>query len=230
MRCLLISILLFITTNCLAIDQELIDGAKKYDAAVESSRKVLEARIASKMPLDEFIKTRHKMTDYSLSNEDREAAKNKIDEENKKWNELNLQYTEAEALVKKLEPLKNEYDKQKNIEFENNQFKITILVITIIVLIFITSFGTFIYFAVAQHKKYQQLLKEGKITQEEYDRIMQQCHQSKSMFSNDLGTNPSTGLPLVGNGVCDAGGNLRGSSETRSSFDYSRNYNSSSMR
>lgn len=81
-------------------------------------------------------------------------------------------------------------------------------------------------FAAAQHRKYQQLLKEGKITQEQYDRIMQHGQRSKSMFSNDLGVNPSTGLPLIGNGVCDAGGTLRGSSPIKSSFDYSRDYSS----
>ena len=176
------------------------------------------------MPLGEFIKELHKTTDSNLSGEDRTTAKNKIDEEDKRWHELNSQYVEAEAMVKKLEPLKKEYDRQEGIEFEKEQFKISIITTIVISLIFITFFGFIIWLMIFQHKKYKQLLKEGKISRKEYDRIMSSCHKSKSMFSNDLGVNPSTGLPLIGNGVCDAGGNLRGSSSSSSSFNASQNY------
>ncbi len=225
MKYLFSIILLFITTSCFSVDQKLIDSAERYGAAVANLHKIFEAIKANTMPLDQFIEELHKTTDDSLSAEARVNAKNKINERHTILDKLNSQYAEAEVEVKRLEPLKKEYDKQKDIEFENKQFRITVLVVVTISLIFITFFGSIIWLAINRHKKYQQLLKDGKITQEEYDRVMKN-HESKSMFSNDLGVNPSTGLPLIGNGVCDAGGNLRGSSPIRSSFDSSQDYRS----
>ena len=217
MRYLLISILLFITINCFAIDQKLINGAKEYEIAEANLHKIFDEINSNSMSLDEFIKELHKTTNNNLSAEDKAVVKNKIDKKHNQLYELNSRHAEAEAVVKKLEPLKKEYDKQKGIEFENKQFSITILVVTTISLIVITFFGAVIWLIISQRKKYQQLLKEGKITQAEYDRIMSSSssYEKSTLFRDDNRTNPATGLRMIGG--CDSGGNPYGSSFNNSS-------------
>lgn len=214
MKYLLTAILLFIAINCFATNQKIIDGAKQYDIAVSNLHKILETIDTNSMSLDEFTEELHKTTDNSLSEEARDAAKNKIDKNHKILDKLNSQYAEAEAEVKKLDPFKKEYDRQKEIEFENKQFVITILAITIISLLLITFFGFAIWFAITRRKKYQHLLKEGKITQEQYDRMMSSTHEKSTLFNDDR-TNPATGLRMTGG--CDSGGNAYGSSSSSSS-------------
>lgn len=222
MKYLLTTILLFITINCFAIDQNLIEGAKEYDKAIANLHKILEVINTDSMSLDEFIDELHKTTDSNLSIADREAAKSKIDEKHKRSYELNLQYAKVEAIVKKLEPLKKEYDKQKELEDEHKEL-IESIIVTMVVSILIAIFGTVIYFVITQQKKYWKLLKSGKITQEEYDRL---TRSSVSSSNNNMGVNPATGLPMTGIGISDVGGNVKGSSSISSTFDYSQDYSS----
>jgi len=203
--------LFFISTCCFAMDQKLIDGANAYEAAVRHLEKI------------ENNLTAQGYFGLWASDDMRNFNPDQIDETDERWHGLSVQYNEAKKTVKKYEPIKNKYDKQKAREEE---IKDTILGVIIIlsILLSILSILAFIFgLIIYQHKKYKRLLKEGKITQEEFNYIMKP-HESKSIFNNDLGVNPSTGLPLIGNGVCDAGGNLRGSSPSSSSFDYSQDY------
>ncbi len=223
MKYLLTSILFLVVASCFAVDQKLADAKEQYSLVelrlseienkIESTKKTMETII-------QWLKWKESQPDRfryeTVINNDRAE----IEEKQRLLDALVTQQTETKKILQQFEPLKNEYYKRKKIENEREEL-IESAIVTIVVSVLIVIFGVIIYFAIIQHKKYRRLLKEGKITQEEYDRIMQ-CQQSKSMFSGDLGVNPSTGLPLIGNGVCDAGGNLRGSSPIRSSFDYSQ--------
>ena len=198
------------------MDHELIDGAKKYDAATAELIGLIHARKAADIPLGEWMAELHKTTDDSLSDSDRKLARNKIDEADKKWNDLNTQIVAAEEVVKKYEPMKKEYDEQKAREEE---IKDTIQNVAITVLI-LSVFISFFWFINYQHKRYKRLLKEGKITQEEYDRIIQSC---KSNTSDDRRTNPATGLTMLSG--CDSAGNAYGCSSSNSStFDVHQDY------
>ena len=225
---LIISILFFIATNCFAIDQKLIDADEQYSVAelklseienkIERTKEELEAVL--RWLKWEEDKTGNFRTESIIKN-----YRTEVEEKQNLLSNLNTQQIETKELLQKLEPIKNEYDKQSKIERKHENLKVSIITTIVISLIFITFFGSIIWLMLFQHKKYKQLLKEGKISRKEYDRIMSSRHESKSMFSNDLGVNPATGLPLIGNGVCDAGGNLRGSS-SNNSFDYSQDYSS----
>jgi hypothetical protein len=214
MKYFILMILIFTSTRCCVIDQKLIDGAEKYDVATVVLSKLVHARIAANMPLGEWMAELHKTTDDSLSDSDRKLARNKIDDADKKWNDLNAQIVVAEEVVKKYEPIKDEYDRQLSREKE---VKDTIQNIATILLI-LSIFASFFWFIIYQQKKYKRLLEAGKITQEEYDQMTKSSHT----FS-DNGVNPSTGLPMTGIGISDVGGNIRGSSSS-SSFNASQHY------
>jgi L-lactate utilization protein LutC len=217
MKHLLASILLFITISCFAIDQKLIDGAEQYDAAVANLHKILETISTDSMSLDEFMEELHKTVDDSLPEEARVAARNKIDEKHKQISVLNSQYAEAEVVVKKLEPLKSEYDKQRNIENERANLIESIVVTLVIALLLITFFGSIVWLAITQQKKYQKLLKAGKINQAEYDSIVSSSDEKSTLFRDDDRTNPATGLRMIGG--CDSGGNPYGCSFRDSSSE-----------
>ncbi|EKD45263.1 MAG: hypothetical protein ACD_69C00362G0005 [uncultured bacterium] len=68
-----------------------------------------------------------------------------------------------------------------------------------------------------RQKKYKQLLNEGKITREGYDRIMK-CHTSSVSNNEEMRINPATGLPMTGIGISDVSGNIRGSPSSRDSM------------
>ena len=223
MRNVVIIILFFISVSCFAIDKKLIDGAAKYDAAVADLKKIIDAESEADLPIGEWTKEFQKANDERLSDDDRKLAQNKIDKSHKKFNELSKQQIAYEEAVKKLEPIKAEYDKQKSKE---EKIKRTMFN-TIVTLAMLSPFALFIWFAISRHKKYQRLLAEGKITQEEYDRMMQRSRSST--FSSSMGTNPATGLPMVGIGISDAGGNVRGSSPSYSSCSSSNSSGSSSL-
>ena len=135
--------------------------------------------------------------------------------------EFRTQYYALLAKAEKFEPLKEEYYRQKRIEYEKEQTRMNIIALIVILLLFTGIFGAAIRYSITQHRKYQRLLKEGKITQEEYDRIIENCNKS-SAFSDDYRTNPATGIRM-GLGGCDVGGNPYGSS-FRNSSSCSDNY------
>ncbi|EKD45265.1 MAG: hypothetical protein ACD_69C00362G0007 [uncultured bacterium] len=215
MKYLIASILIFTTTCCFAIGQKLIDGAEKYDVAVKNLSKI-EGSIAVANEslkywsnnLDEAKNSRN------LSDDIIQFYQDKIYERNKQLNDLGIQYNEANEIVKKLEPAKAAYDKQEEKERKWNKFETKISNIAGMSIMPL-GFVLILWISIRQQKKYKRLLKEGKITQEEFDRMTQSSHT----FSNGA-VNPATGLPMTGVGISDVGGNIRGSS---SSYDSMRN-------
>lgn len=212
--------LLFTIVSCFAIDQKLIDGFKAYEATMAEAHKIAETAKTSRISSDESEELWHKVTNYDLPIEVRTAAENKLEENQKLVKELWAQYYELRTKAEKLEPLKDEYDRQDLIEYEKEQTRINIIALIVILLLFVGIFGAAIRFSIIQHRKYQRLLKEGKITQEEYDRIMEENSRA-SVFQDDYRTNPATGMRMLGG--CDVGGNPYGSS-SRSSSCSSDNY------
>jgi len=220
MRYLITSILVFITTNCFAINQKLINEVNRYEIAIN---------ILEKIELG--IKTKSKTLESWLKDLDEE--KNKVgifrsddmikfyqlrsDETRNEINNLNTQYAQTKKIIKKLEPAKAEYDKREEKERKWDKFKTKISNI-VGMSIMPLGFVLILWISIRQQKKYKRLLKEGKITQEEYDRIM--TRHASSTSNNNTGINPATGLPMTGIGISDVGGNVRGSSSSSSSFDY----------
>ena len=218
------SILLFAIANCFAIDQKLIDGAAAHEATMAEAHRIFEAMEANRMPLGEFMELSRRTTNYNLPIKDRVAAENKIEESQRLSKELQAQYDMLQAKAEKLEPLKKEYDRQDLIEYEKEQTRGNIIALIVILSLFIGIFGTVFRLIIIQHRKYQRLLEEGKITQEEYDRIMEEIYDDNKsiVFRDDYRTNPATGLRM-GLGGCDVGGNPYGSS-FRNSSSCSDNY------
>ena len=216
MKYLIISVLFFTTINCLAIDKRLVDGAHQYESAIANLNKINNYRAITQMSIGDWIEESYKTKDISLSEYDRKVAQNKINEEKKLWHALDAQHVVAERAVKKYELVKKEYDKQVQIESEQDRLRITILSTIIVLIVFVGIFWRIIF----QYKKYKRLLQQGKITQEEYDNVMR-YHQSH-VFEDER-TNPATGLRMIG-GV-DSGGNPSGCSfNTSSTFNYSQDY------
>ncbi|CAL7961565.1 conserved hypothetical protein [Gammaproteobacteria bacterium] len=232
MRYLIVSVLVFITTCCFAIDQKLIDGAKQYSSALNNLKKV-ESLIKTKAEtlkawLKDLDEEKNK-TGAFRSDDMLEFYKLRSEETKNEINNLSIQYEQTKEIIKKLEPIKIKYNKQTEKEYKRKKFRESVLNALGILGIPLTGFLVWLCFfrwLINKNKKYQQMLKEDKITQEEYDRIMSSCHDYKSTLNNDLGINPSTGLPITGIGISDVGGNVRGSSPISSSFDYSQDYSS----
>ena len=209
------------TTNCFAINQKLIDASEQYDAMkkklqetaiyINSEQSVL--RSWEKDFTEESNKNYISQADSMLS-----FYQVRIEETKIRINDLKLQYSQTEELVKKLEPLKNEYDKQAQREFERKKFIDSSLRLGGHLLIF-SIFILGAWFIIHQRRKHWRLLKEGKITQQQYDEM---TSSSSSPFSN-MGVNPSTGLPMCGVGISDASGTPRGGTPTSS---YSSSYRS----
>ena len=225
MKIMAFVVLIFSSVGCFAVSQKLIDGADKYDVAVENLRKIeVKLAIANDSPgywskiLDES-----KNASYATDGI-RKFYQDKIDESKKQIIDLSIQYSGAKELVKKYEPIKNKYDKQIKREQKREELRAKILD-TICTLLTFGVFVLFGYFIISRRKKYKQLLAAGKITQAEYD-DMTKCDDESSAFSS-MRTNPATGLPMVGIGISDAGGNIRGSSPGHT--DYSNSSSSSSF-
>ncbi|CAL7959122.1 conserved exported hypothetical protein [Gammaproteobacteria bacterium] len=204
MKPIILIILIFTSTCCLAISQKLIDGANKYDAAVKNLKEI------------ENNLTAQGYFGLWSSDELRHFNPDHIEETDKQIHDLAVQYNIAKKIVKKLEPIKEKYNRQK----EQEEYRAELLSDTGMLTLLLSMFALALWFIIRHHKKYQQLLKDGKITQKEYDSMMQ-CNKS-SMFDNEE-TNPATGLRMIG-GV-DSGGNPRGCSfENRSTFDAHQDY------
>ncbi|CAL7962196.1 conserved hypothetical protein [Gammaproteobacteria bacterium] len=213
MKHLLISILIFIVTNCFAISQKVVDGLKEYEIAVEKLEKAANE-----------LKSNDMLEDWELSNLVRgnilctdgiaECSADYIDET--KYGTTVVNYNEAKKLVNKLKPKRDEYNRQKEREERIKNTIHSIIVVSAIIAIFLSFFGFIIWLAITQHKKYQKLLKEGKITQAEYDSIISSSHEEYTPFRGDR-TNPATGLRMTGG--YDSGGNLYGCSSRYSSSE-----------
>ena len=222
MRYLFTIILFLIVATCFAIDQESIDGFEAYEATMAEAHRIAETAEASRISSAESKELWHKMTDYDLPTEIRTVAKNKLEDNKKLVDRLWTQYYELRAKADKLEPLRDEYYRQKHIEDEREQILTSIIGLTL----FLILCGIIIRFIIIQHRKFQRkyqcLLEEGKITQEEYDHIMEMASNGSPVFHDDYRTNPATGIRM-GLGGCDAGGNPYGSS-FRNSSSCSDNY------
>lgn len=215
MKTMTFIILFFISTCCLAISQKLIDGADKYDAAIKNLRETeINMAVVSGSP-EYWSKALEGAKKAGYASDDiKNFYQNKIDESKKQVRDLIIQYNVAKEMVKKLEPIKKKYDKQKEKEEAREEHKAELLNTIGTLGIPLAMFVLIFWFFARRGKKYQQLLKEGKINQEEYDRMMQ-C--KSSMSDDEDGINPATGLPMTGVGISDVGGNIRGSSSDYSS-------------
>ena len=224
MKTMTFIILFFASTCCLAISQKLIDGADKYDAAIKNLREIeINMAIVSGSP-EYWSKALEGAKKAGYASDDiKNFYQNKIDESKKQIRDLTIQYNATKEIVKKLEPIKKKYDKQKEKEEAREEHRAELLNTIDIFGIPLSVFMLVLWLFSCRNKKYQQLLKEGKINQEEYDRMMQ-CN--KSFVSDDEdGINPATGLPMTGVGISDVGGNIRGSSSdysSSSSSDHNR--------
>lgn len=234
LKCLIISIVgifIFTTSNCFAIDQKLIGKVETYEATVKNLEDI---KVILRIEKKSYNRWLRKLGEHEKEKRDSvfyspyrvKFYQDKIVESKNKIEELNVKYNEVKKEVKRLEPIVEEYNKQMEIEHKREDFKCTVMHFGKIIgfpiafLVFISFLSRLIT------KRNKRLLKKGKITRKEYDRLVASDNKSKSMFSDDKGANPATGLPLVGNGVCDAGGNIRGSSSDRSMFDHDRDYSS----
>ena len=223
MRHLIIGLLIFTTMFCFAASHKLIDGAKAYDAYLENlnklDTKLLIAKDKQERRLKRLDEIHHDRfaTDYAKS-----LYQKDFDEIKRELQNLEAKYSTTKAMIKKYAPIKMEYDRQIARELKRDEFKALILKATIMYILPLAFFSTLICLYVRQRKKYKRLLQEGKISQKEYDEITK-CRGSSGR-SNDLGTNPATGLPMTGIGISDVGGNVKGSSSTSSTThqDYSR--------
>ncbi len=217
MKYLLIIILIF-TTNCFAIDQKLIAANKQYSVIELKLSEITNKIRRTKEELEvtsgwlkwEEDKTGNFRTESSIKNHQSE-----ITEKQNLLNTLIAQQIETKKILQKLEPLKDEYYRQKEKEYERQGLRDKIIVI-IIILTFIVVFGLVIRLIITQQKKYQKLLAEGKITQTEYDSIISAPDAKSTLFSSDR-INPATGLRMTGG--CDSGGNPYGCSFSSSSSD-----------
>ncbi|CAL7962366.1 conserved exported hypothetical protein [Gammaproteobacteria bacterium] len=215
-----ISLLIFTTSCCFAINKEIIDGANNYNITAENLRKV-KFNIESKYGLLEYWskeldKTRN---DSFATDHDIKFCQNKIDETKKELQNLNVLFNVTKETLKTLEPLKREYDKQIERESRHAELKTAILNITGMVILPLAFFGIIVLLNIYKYKKYKRLLQSGKISQQEYDNIMR---NRSTMFDDDR-TNPATGLRMIG-GI-DSGGNPSGCSfKSGSSFDIHQDY------
>lgn len=227
MKKVLVIILVFISIFFMgsiynfAVDKKLVEGAKKYDIAVENLEKIESNIRATNGELEYWLKVLDNDRNNSWASDGaRQLDQGHIDEASNQIQSLNIQHNEAKKLVKKYEPIKKKYDKQRAREEAREEYRGRLL--DVIPMGFFLGFIIlFVSLVVKHHKKYKKLFEEGKITQEEFDRVMQ-CNRS-SRFEGP-GINPATGLPLVGFGTSDVGGNIRGSSGSGSTFDYYQDY------
>lgn len=221
MKNIIFIISIFISTVCLAVNQKLIDGADKYDVAVKNLSNIkIDLGLAHKS-LEYWKKILAKNKNDKYADGLIRLEQGHIDEKNEQINNLSIQYNAAKEAVKKYEPLKKAYDKQKAKEEKRSEriaklldFTLTTL-IPLCILVFILRVSTW------SRKKYERLLSEGKISKKEYEEMTQ---DDDSPEFSDSGINPSTGLPMVGVGISDVGGNARGSSSYQSSYNYSQEH------
>jgi hypothetical protein len=182
----------------------LINGAEAYETAVKNLSKI-ESEIASTYRSRKYW-SRILNEDESardVSDDIRKFDQDNINKADKSIYDLGVQYNLAQETVKKYEPIKNEYNKQLEIESKRAKLKTGILNVTGMLILPLAVFALVGWGIILQHKKYKRLIREGKMTQAEYDLMM----KNNNSFSSTR-TNPATGLTMVGG--CDSGGNPAG--------------------
>ena len=221
MKYLIIAIFTLTTSVCFAVDKKLSDIADEYSAAIKELRTLRSAIKIEQDSLEYWLKNLHEeqSKNFAFKSVDMIAFhQSHIDEAKKNIKNFDSRYYQTEELIKKLEPMKKEYDRQAQKEFEKQQVIDSSLRLGGHLLIFsIFILGAWVI--IRYNIKYRRLLKEGKITQQQYDEM---TSSSSSPFSN-MGVNPSTGLPMCGVGISDASGTPRGGTPTSS---YSSSYRS----
>jgi len=228
LKCLIISIIsimVFTTSNCFAVDQKLIDGVEAYEAAVKNSRKIeIKLETANNGPeyWSKKLNEESNKKGVFYSPHRIRFCQDKIVESKKRIQDLSIKYNAAKEEVKGLEPIIEEHNKQVEIERKREDFKYTVIHFGKIIGLPLAFLVLISFLSRLMRKRYKRLLKKGKITQDEYN---QKINDNKSrLFDDDKGINPATGLPLVGIGISDAGGNVRGSSSRDSFSDSSQDY------
>ena len=162
MKTMILIVLIFTSACCLAISQKLIDGAAKYDIAVENLEKI-ESDIRSAYRSVEYwseILDKNKNNQYA-SDDIKKLEQGRIDEANKQIRDLTVQYNTTKETIEKLEPIKKKYDKQKIREEDKEKHRAG----------FLNTIGTFgfplsvfvliFWLSARRSKKYQQLLKKN---------------------------------------------------------------------
>lgn len=219
MKYLTVGIIAFVMTCCFAMDARIIEGAKLYEEAVENLDKIENSILVANESVEHWIKESHKDQDNFFATEhDREFDQDKIDEKKRSISDLGVQYNSAQETIKKYAPIKKEYDKQAEKEFKIAELKTGILNVTGMLILPLAVFALVGWGIILQHKKYKRLIREGKMTQAEYDLMM----KNNNLFSTTR-TNPATGLTMVGG--CDSGGNPAGCSfRSNSTFSDTQDY------
>ena len=210
MKYIVIIIAVFISISCFAMDKKLTEDIKKYNEMFRIVDNVKE----------EYYKTAsfyHKLFDdiyfnHSISNSEKKISHDKLDEAQVKTKAAYQELLAHEAMLAKLQPIKDEYDRQidKQKAFNNKITDIlTPIIIICVIILMIFGIGKLQQFT---KRYYARLLAEGKITQTEYELMLRRS--SEPTGNND--TNPATGLSMFG--CVDSAGNPRGCS----SDDYYR--------
>lgn len=209
MRYFISIILLSFTINSFAVQQQLINAAEGFDKV---EQKLAALKIDAKIEensIENWIKILNENEHFfPLSEESKKFYQQKIDERKTQLQNINTQITETKFLLEKLDLLKKEHEAQVKKERDRENFINSVLygLGTIgLPLIFFILLGTSI---IKANRKYKKMLAEGKISQQEYEKLTK-CNTG---FSENHKINPATGLPIFGNNACDVGGNIRGSS------------------
>ncbi|MBU0744248.1 MAG: hypothetical protein KKE11_02620 [Gammaproteobacteria bacterium] len=223
MKYVAISILIFITTNCFAINQKMIEGAEKYRSAIAN----LEAIDYKRKLKYDTLKSTLKDLAYEEDKTGLSRAENLIKYYRERTseikniiNDLGAEYIEAGKEVAKYKDINYEYEKQIEKEFKRERLKTTVLNVLGLAVFPILGLMIWLWGFIYIVKRNKRLFKEGKITQEDYNRMMK---NQKSHILDEIRTNPATGLPMIGG--CDSGGNPAGRYfDDGSRFDASRDY------
>jgi len=222
MKYLISIILLMFSINGFAIQQRLIDATEAY-AKVEDEIKSLQNKMAATKNGIAFWakKLKEDQREHSLSYNIMDIHKKYLLEEETELKKIEVQIAETQVVLKKLEPLKKEYDEQIKKKYDRKEFINSTLyglgTIGLPIVLIIWN----IVSSVKTNRKYKKMLDEGKITQKQYDELTK-CDED---FPKRHRINPATGLPMAGSGMCDVGGNAMGSSPSSSSgIDYLQDY------
>lgn len=211
MKYIIIGFLIISSIGYFAFDKSQINGAKKYGVAVKNLEKIEDDMKSIRRSLGYWQEIlEHDMSNRHMSDEVIKLDQNRANERNKKLQGLTEQYNEAKKIVRKYEPYKKKHDEQ--IEAESEDSLGVLIFGAISKLMWILFIGGFLWFFGWMANRNKRLLEEGKITQEEYERLMQS--NKSSIFADDARTNPATGLRI--HGSLDSSGNPAGSSSSSS--------------
>ena len=186
MKYLITTILFFVITSCFAVDQKLIDADKQYFAA-----ELKLSELKNKMGL---AKKEAERSSWWLEWEEGKSGnfrsenmiknyRTEVEEYQKLLYDLNIQQSQTKEIIKKLEPMKKKYDEkaemeQKKAKFEaelsNILFRYALPILILIVFVLITILIT------KRNQKFYQMMKEGKMSKEEYERLMQSAGVSQT--------------------------------------------------